>query len=164
MACFSPPHHESDSSRTPPFPIAARKNISFGSPTSGTSVNNSKSACNSSPHGSVSINNQSHHFIPIQSSSPASSSSTLAAGRIPTTSMVSGRAQVLGDNGVVLQSSSALMGVNGAYPSSSVPSQFGHGTSLALNNGEEGNNNLMWLLDFKLDFFNDADAGNVIFI
>ena len=51
------------------------------------------------------------------------------------------------------------MGTSGAYQSSSVASQFGHGTGVAVNSGEEGNNNLMWLLDFKLDFFNDPDTG-----
>ena len=73
--------------------------------------------------------------------------------------MISGKAQVVGENGVGLQGPGAIVGANAAYPSSSGPSQFGHGTSLAINGGEEGNNNLMWLLDFKLDFFNDPDTG-----
>ena len=73
--------------------------------------------------------------------------------------MVPGRTQVLGETGVVLQGPGALMGASGAYPPSSVSSQFGHGAGVAVNSGEEGNNNLMWLLDFKLDFFNDPDTG-----
>jgi hypothetical protein len=73
--------------------------------------------------------------------------------------MVPGRTQVLGETGVVLQGSGALMGANNVYPYNSVPSQFGQGTGVAVNSGEEGSNNLMWLLDFKLDFFNDQEAG-----
>ena len=113
-----------------------------------------------SPHESASTSNPSHQFAPIQSlSTTPLSTTTPITGRFPSSAMVPGRTQSLGETGVVLQGSGALMGANGAYPSSSVPSQFGHGTGVAVNSGEEGNNNLMWLLDFKLDFFNDPDTG-----
>ena len=61
-------------------------------------------------------------------------------------------------NGVEIQGP-VTVGGNCPYPSTSAPSHFNHGTGLAINGGEEGNNNLMWLLDFKLDFFNDQDTG-----
>ena len=82
----------------------------------------------------------------------------------PTTSRVQsailpGRTQILGENGVLVQGPGGLVSANGAYIPNAVSSQFGHGTNIAVNNGEEGNNNLMWLLDFKLDFFNDSEAG-----
>ena len=74
-----------------------------------------------------------------------------------------GRTPVLGEGGVLLQGPSGLVSANGAYIQNPGPNQFGQGSNIAIANGEEGNSNLMWLLDFKLDFFNDSEAGKNYF-
>ena len=106
---------------------------------------------------SVSTSNTTPQFAATTASL---TSATTSIGRFPQSTVASGRPHLVGENGgIVIQNPGTLVGANGAYQ----PAQFGHGTSLAVNGGEEGNSNLMWLLDFKLDFFNDAEAGKMAF-
>ena len=92
------------------------------------------------------------------STPPTSVSTHQTSARVPS-AIVPGRAQILGEGGVLVQGPGGLVSANGAYIPTSVSSQFGHTSNVAFANGEEGNNNLMWLLDFKLDFFNEQEAG-----
>ena len=161
MYHFSPPHHDSDTSRSPPFSTGARKNLAFNTSTPGSSVNENKAHLAASSQGLVALRNQSHQFAPLSAVSTATTTQATSMGRIPTSSITTGNPHILGENGVVIQGSGPLMGTNGIYPTGSVSSQFAPGTSFAVNSGEEGNSNLMWLLDFKLDFFNDPDSGRI---
>ena len=92
------------------------------------------------------------------STQPTSVSTNQTSARVPS-AIVPGKAQILGEGGVLVQGPGGLVSANGAYIPTSVSSQFGNGSNVAFTNGEEGNNNLMWLLDFKLDFFNEQEAG-----
>ena len=162
---YSPPHHGPDTIRTPPFSSTIKRNVATCNsakqslvPTSSGTSNNNKNLCSLTPQSSVISNHpQSHQLIPVSIVSTTPLTTTPTTGRLPPSSTISGKAQIVGENGIGLQTSGGGVGGNGSYPSTS--SQFGHGTSVAINGGEEGNNNLMWLLDFKLDFFNDPDTG-----
>ena len=104
------------------------------------------------------VNGQSQGTAPVMSTQPMLVTSNATTARIPS-AIIQGRAPVLGEGGVLVQGPGGLVSANGAYIQNPVPSQFGHGGNVAVANGEEGNSNLMWLLDFKLDFFNDSEAG-----
>ena len=153
---FSPPHPESDTSRSPPFPSTARKTLAFCNATPAETSDENRINPRS-PQMSVSTSNTTPQFAATTASL---TSATTSIGRFPQSTVASGRPHLVGENGgIVIQNPGTLVGANGAYQ----PAQFGHGTSLAVNGGEEGNSNLMWLLDFKLDFFNDAEAGKMAF-
>ena len=157
MRVFSPPHNENDASRTPPFPLAARRNILH--PNSSTSPQSTINKNILTPSQvPLSVQNQSHTLVPGMSVPSTMISTNPTTSRIQP-AIVPGRTQILGENGVLVQGPGGIVSANGAYIPNAVPSQFGHGTNIAVSNGEEGNNNLMWLLDFKLDFFNDQEAG-----
>ena len=119
---------------------------------------NDKNVTNPLAQSSLSVNGQSPSMTPVMSTQPTLVTTNTTTARIPS-AIIQGRAPVLGEGGVLVQGPGGLVSANGAYIQNPVPTQFGHGGNVAVANGEEGNSNLMWLLDFKLDFFNDSEAG-----
>ena len=101
-------------------------------------------------------------MAPVMSAQPTLVTTSQSTARIPS-AIIPGRAPFLGEGGVLVQGPNGLVSANGAYIQNPVPTQFGHGGNVTVANGEEGNSNLMWLLDFKLDFFNDSEAGKINF-
>ena len=117
-----------------------------------------KNITNPLAQSSLSVNGQSQTMAPVMSTQPTLVTTNPTTARIPS-AIIQGRTPVLGEGGVLVQGPGGLVSANGAYIQNQVPTQFGHGGNIAVANGEEGNSNLMWLLDFKLDFFNDSEAG-----